>query len=97
MTIGHLIDGKMVQLRARSADAKAGASSEYSDGSKNIQLRRDGFDAFTMNKLAAATNLAKGTLYLYFATREELVNKLWLLSLNDGCMSRIITARKTDS
>ena len=54
---------------------------------------RDRFDAFTMNKLAAATDLAKGTLYLYFATREELVLALYT-DLHDGWIHRFIAAEK---
>ena len=56
-------------------------------------LRREGFHAFTMNKLAAAADLAKGTLYLYFATREELVLALYT-NLHDGWINRFIAAEK---
>ena len=56
-------------------------------------LRREGFDAFTMNKLAAAADLAKGTLYLYFATREELVLAIYT-DLHDGWINRFIAAEK---
>ena len=56
-------------------------------------MRHEGFDAFTMNKLAAATDLAKGTLYLYFATREELVLALYT-ELHDGWINRLIASEK---
>ena len=56
-------------------------------------LRHEGFDAFTMNKLAAAADLAKGTLNLYFATREELVLALYT-DLHEGWIHRFIDAEK---
>ena len=36
-------------------------------------LRQSGYDAMTMQKVATSANLAKGTLYLYFGSREELI------------------------
>jgi AcrR family transcriptional regulator len=56
-------------------------------------LRRDGFDAFTMNKLALAADLAKGTLYLYFATREALVLALYT-DLHDGWIDQFLDTEK---
>ena len=41
-------------------------------------LRDNGLDALSMNKLASACNVAKGTLYLYFKTREEIMAALYL-------------------
>ena len=72
----------MVHLRARSDDAKR-ERRQFILSTADQLLRRDGFDAFTMNKLAAAADLAKGTLYLYFATREELVLVIYT-DLHDG-------------
>jgi AcrR family transcriptional regulator len=82
----------MGRLRARSDDAKR-ARSQFILATAGQLLRRDGFDAFTMNKLAAAADLAKGTLYLYFATREELVLALYT-DLHDSWTSRFIDAEK---
>ena len=36
-------------------------------------LRQSGYNGFTMQGVAEATSLAKGTLYLYFKSREALV------------------------
>jgi AcrR family transcriptional regulator len=36
-------------------------------------LRQSGYDAMTMQAVATAAGLAKGTLYLYFTSREALV------------------------
>lgn len=41
-------------------------------------LRHEGSDALSMNKLAAACGVAKGTLYLYFKTREEIIAAIYL-------------------
>jgi len=40
-----------------------------------------GYEAFSMSKLAKNAGLAKGTLYLYFQTREELFLTLYEQSL----------------
>ncbi len=82
----------MRRLRARSDDAKL-ARRQFILATAGQLLRRDGFDVFTMNKLAAATDLAKGTLYLYFATREELVLALYT-DLHSGWINRFIVAEK---
>ena len=82
----------MGRSRARSDDAKR-ARRQFIIATADQLLRHEGFDAFTMNKLAAATDLAKGTLYLYFATREELVLALYT-ELHDGWINRLIAAEK---
>ena len=82
----------MGRSRARSDDAKR-ARRRFIVTTANRLLRREGVDAFTMNKLAAAADLAKGTLYLYFATREELVLALYT-DLHDGWIIRFIAAEK---
>ena len=38
-----------------------------------ILLRQSGYDSMTMQAVATAAGLAKGTLYLYFTSRESLV------------------------
>ena len=82
----------MGRTRARSADAKR-ARRQFILSTANQLLRHEGFDAFTMNKLAAANDLAKGTLYLYLATREEVVLALYT-DLHDGWIHRFIAAEK---
>ena len=82
----------MVQSRARSEGAKQ-ARRQFILATADQLLRRKGFDAFTMNKLAAAADLAKGTLYLYFTTREELVLALYT-DLHDGWIDQFLEAEK---
>ena len=82
----------MGRSRARSDDAKR-ARRQFILATADQLLRREGFDAVTMNKLAGATDLAKGTLYLYFATREELMLTLYT-DLHNDWMNRFINAEK---
>ena len=82
----------MVKSRARSDDAKW-ARRHFVLTTAEQLLRSDGFDAFTMNRLASAADLAKGTLYLYFATREELMLELYT-DLHNDWMNRFINAEK---
>ena len=58
--------------RARSEEAK----SERMDAiiaAADTLLRRSGYDRMTMQAVAVEAGLAKGTLYLYFSSREVLV------------------------
>jgi AcrR family transcriptional regulator len=82
----------MTVVRARSPDAKRARRQSILTTAERI-LRSDGFDAFTMNSLATTTGLAKGTLYLYFSSREELVLELYL-HLNDDWVDRFLLAEK---
>ena len=81
-----------MHLRARSKGAKQ-ARRQFILATADQLLRRDGFDAFTMNKLASVADLAKGTLYLYFATREALVLALYT-DLHDGWIDQFLDAEK---
>ena len=50
-----------------------------------ILLRQSGYDSMTMQAVATAAGLAKGTLYLYFTSRESLV-----LAVHDRLFDRWI-------
>jgi AcrR family transcriptional regulator len=82
----------MTGARARSPDEKRARRHFILTIAEQI-LRNDGFDAFTMNSLATTTGLAKGTLYLYFSSREELVLALYI-HLNDDWVDRFLQAEK---
>ena len=82
----------MPERRARSDEAKRQRRLAILKKADQL-LRADGFDAFTMQKLAKACGLAKGTLYLYFATREELVLSLYT-DLNMAWMDRFLAGER---
>jgi AcrR family transcriptional regulator len=84
----------MTGARARSPDAKRARRHFILTTAEQI-LRDNGFDAFTMNSLATTTGLAKGTLYLYFSSREELVLALYI-HLNDDWVDRFLQAEKAN-
>ena len=58
--------------RARSEKAKVAREDSILTATE-IMLRQSGYDTMTMQAVAAAAGLAKGTLYLYFTSRESLV------------------------
>ena len=58
--------------RARSESAKLERGDSILTATE-ILLRQSGYDSMTMQAVATAAGLAKGTLYLYFASRESLV------------------------
>ena len=61
-----------VRRRARSDAQKAQRESAILDAAEAM-LRQSGFEVMTMQAVATAVGLAKGTLYLYFSSREALV------------------------
>jgi AcrR family transcriptional regulator len=58
--------------RARSDDAKFARRSDLLAAARR-RLLADGYDGFTMSDLALEAKVAKGTAYLYFTTREEIL------------------------
>ena len=58
--------------RARSETAKLEREVSILTATE-ILLRQSGYEAMTMQMVATAAGLAKGTLYLYFTSRESLV------------------------
>lgn len=58
--------------RARSETAKLAREDSILTAAE-ILLRQSGYDAMTMQAVATSAGLAKGTLYLYFTSRESLV------------------------
>jgi len=69
-----------INQRARSAEQKALRRNAVLDAAETYFLEV-GYEAFSMAQLAKKTGLAKGTLYLYFNTREELFLTLYEQSL----------------
>ncbi len=76
--------------RARTREAKQRRHQAILDAAAAVWARST-FDQFTMAGVARGARLAKGTLYLYFATKEELLLEL-LRGRLDGWLFRLETA-----
>ncbi len=72
--------GRHVTRRARTEEAREGRRAAILAAAA-AALAEEGFEAVSMNGLAERAGLAKGTLYLYFRTREEVFVALFLDSL----------------
>lgn len=68
--------------RARRDEDKEAKGEAILDEAERLWLER-GFDAITMQLLADRLGFAKGTLYLYFGTKEEV-----FLALHRRCLER---------
>ena len=66
--------------RARSEAEKSDRRQAILDAAEKL-VEETGVEHLSMNVLAARANVAKGTLYLYFATKEELLLALYVLRL----------------
>ena len=65
-----------VKQRARSTAAKLERKVAILAAAENL-LRHSGYDAMTMQAVATEVGLAKGTLYLYFPSREVLILEIY--------------------
>ncbi|MDA9368358.1 TetR/AcrR family transcriptional regulator [Flavobacteriaceae bacterium] len=70
----------VINQRARSAEQKAVRRLAVLEVAETY-FHEVGYEAFSMAQLAKNTGVAKGTLYLYFKTREELFLTLYEQSL----------------
>ena len=70
----------VINQRARSAEQKALRRQAVLEAAEKY-FNVVGYEAFSMAQLAKNTGVAKGTLYLYFNTREELFLTLYEQSL----------------
>lgn len=66
--------------RAETADQKI-AKGEFILAAAHDMIVRDGIQGLSMNKLCAACDVGKGTLYLYFKTRTEILAALFVQKL----------------
>lgn len=69
-----------INQRARSAEQKELRRQAVLDAAE-AYFQEVGYEAFSMAKLAQKSGVVKGTLYLYFKTREELFLTLYERSL----------------
>ena len=44
---------------------------------------RQGFDGFSMQKLAKAAHVSPATLYIYYKDREDLIMQLWAAAFKE--------------
>jgi AcrR family transcriptional regulator len=79
--------------RARRAAEKI-ARREAILAAAGAVLRKTGFEGFSMSVLSEEAGIAKGTLYLYFATREEVLLALYVEAL--AAWSRALLAGLRD-
>lgn len=68
--------------RARSDDQKAHRQADILLASREL-IDESGFDGVTMSALAKKVGLAKGTLYLYVRTKEELFLLLFIEAMEE--------------
>jgi AcrR family transcriptional regulator len=92
-----------INHRARSLEQKAQRRQVVIETAEKYFLEV-GFEAFSMSQLSKKTGLAKGTLYLYFQTREELFlalyeqslirwSKVFIKELSDSMASRVYSQK----
>ena len=62
--------------RARSNEAKLEREDVILTAAETL-LRQSGYGVLTMQGIATAAGLAKGTIYLYFPSRETLINSVY--------------------
>lgn len=70
--------------RARTSSQKAERRTAILEAAER-HLRTAGFENFSMGKLAEDVGIARGTLYLYFDTREEVLLALYTHQLTAWC------------
>ena len=70
----------VMRHRARTEDQKLFRRQEILDAAQ-LHYEDVGYEAFSMANLAKKSGVAKGTLYLYFTTREEVLLALYAQSL----------------
>lgn len=83
-----------INQRARSSEQKALRRQAVLEAAETY-FHEVGYEAFAMAQLAKNTGVAKGTLYLYFKTREELFLTLYEQSLIRW--SQVFIGRLSDS
>ncbi len=71
-----------MKLRARRAEDKGERAAAILKAGREIWSRRSWSD-FTMGEVAAHAGVVKGTLYLYFATKEDLLQAMFAGMVDD--------------
>jgi AcrR family transcriptional regulator len=80
------------QLKIASHGSDDGAKRrQIIEGARSVFLQR-GFDAASMNDIARGAGVSKGTLYVYFDTKEELFQAI----VNEECLLQAETTFRLD-
>src|ERR1700688_1676154 len=66
-----MIGQNVLDKPVRAGDEDSAKRRQIMDGASEVFLTQ-GFDAASMNDIARAAGVSKGTLYVYFASKEEL-------------------------
>ena len=61
-----------------------------------VRIAAEGIDAFTMESVAEEAGVAKGTIYLYFESKRELVEEAIAYSL-DPLVERVVSMLSSDA
>jgi AcrR family transcriptional regulator len=69
------MDSGTLALDERDAGQESAKRRQILDGARRVFLA-DGFDGASMNDIARVAGVSKGTLYVYFASKEELFDAL---------------------
>lgn len=91
MTEEILAGGKRARSDAQKALREATILAEARSA-----IAENGYDGITMNALARRSGVAKGTLYLYFRTKEEVFLRLYTDALRDW-IAEACAARAPDA
>jgi AcrR family transcriptional regulator len=76
-----MLEPKESALAAAAEMSDGGKRAQILDGARAVFLAR-GFDAASMGEIARQAGVSKGTLYVYFASKEELFSAI----VHDQCM-----------
>lgn len=71
----------MPRHRARSPEAKRSRRDTLLDGARRLLLASGTFDTLRIHRVAQEVGLAKGTVYMYFASKEALLVALFCETL----------------
>jgi AcrR family transcriptional regulator len=69
------MDSEMLALDERDAGQESAKRRQILDGARRVFLA-DGFDGASMNDITRVAGVSKGTLYVYFSSKEELFEAL---------------------
>ncbi|WP_202913117.1 TetR/AcrR family transcriptional regulator [Acuticoccus sediminis] len=72
-----------IELAKTDPAPDTGKRKDILDGARRV-FRAAGFDGASMDKIAAAAKVSKGTLYVYFRSKEELFEALVQLDRKDA-------------